>query len=49
MAFKEIFGVVAKKGYGGYLSYEAPNPSEWARPAADVARDALAATVAVLP
>jgi 2-keto-myo-inositol isomerase len=47
--FKEVFGVIAKKGYGGYLSYEAPNPSEWARPAADVARDALAATVAVLP
>jgi len=47
--FKEVFGIIAKKGYGGYWSYEAPNPSEWARPAADVARDALAATVAVLP
>jgi len=47
--FKEVFGIIAKKGYGGYWSYEAPNPSEWARPAADVARDALAASVAVLP
>lgn len=47
--FKEVFGVIAKKGYAGYLSYEAPNPSEWARPAADVARDSLAASVAVLP
>jgi len=47
--FTEVFGVIAKKGYTGYLSYEAPNPSEWARPAGDVARDALAATLAVLP
>jgi hypothetical protein len=36
------------KGYAGYLSYEAPDPAAWARPAADVARDALAATRAVL-
>ena len=47
--FKEFFGVVAAKGYGGYLSYEAPNPSAWARPPKDVAREALTATVAVLP
>jgi sugar phosphate isomerase/epimerase len=47
--FKEVFGVIAKRGYAGYLSYEAPNPSEWARPAADVARDSRAASVAVLP
>jgi len=25
--------------YTGYLSYEAPNPAHWARPAADVARE----------
>jgi 2-keto-myo-inositol isomerase len=47
--FKEIFAVLSDKGYAGYLSYEAPNPSAWARPAHEVARDALAATRAVLP
>ncbi len=47
--FKEIFGVLSGKGYSGYLSYEAPNPSAWARPAEEVAREALAATLAVLP
>jgi 2-keto-myo-inositol isomerase len=47
--FKEFFAVIARKGYGGYMSYEAPNASAWERPAGDVAREALAATVAVLP
>ena len=47
--FKEIFGVLAHKGYAGYVSYEAPNPSAWARPAQEVAREALDATRAVLP
>ncbi|HYB41424.1 MAG TPA: sugar phosphate isomerase/epimerase [Candidatus Methylomirabilis sp.] len=47
--FKEIFGVIARKGYPGYLSYEAPNPSAWARPAAEVAREARQATLSVLP
>jgi 2-keto-myo-inositol isomerase len=47
--FREFFAVVAAKGYAGYMSYEAPNPSAWARPAAEVAREALEATVAVLP
>jgi hypothetical protein len=30
------------------MSYEAPDPAAWARPAAEVARAALAATRAVL-
>jgi len=47
--FKEIFGVIAAKGYDGPFSYEAPNPNAWARPAEDVSREALAATRAVLP
>ena len=47
--FKEFFGAMAGKGYSGYMSYEAPNPSAWARPADEVAREALAATIAVLP
>ena len=46
--FKDWFRAFAAKGYGGYLSYEAPNPAAWARPASDVARDALTATRAVL-
>ena len=47
--FKETFAAILAKGYDGPLSYEAPNPAAWARPAADVAREALAATRAVLP
>lgn len=46
--FKEIFAMLAAKGYDGYASYEAPNPAAWARAAAEVAREALAATRAVL-
>jgi 2-keto-myo-inositol isomerase len=42
--WKEVFGLLAAKGYDGYLSYEAPNPEYWSRPAADVAREAAAAT-----
>ncbi len=47
--FREFFGVIAAKGYAGYLSYEAPNEAAWKRPAEDVAGEALAATRAVLP
>jgi len=46
--FKEWFRAFAAKGYAGYLSYEAPDPAAWARPAADVAREALTATRAFL-
>jgi sugar phosphate isomerase/epimerase len=47
--FREFFAKVAAKDYAGYASYEAPNPRAWARPPADVAREALAASRAVLP
>jgi len=47
--FKEFFGIVVAKGYTGPMSYEAPNPAAWARPAEDVAREALLATRSVLP
>ena len=47
--FKEFFAAVVRKGYAGYASYEAPNPAAWKRPAEDVAREALAASRAVLP
>ena len=47
--FREFFAKVAAKGYAAYASYEAPNPKTWARPPADVCREALAATRSVLP
>lgn len=46
--FREFFALLRAKGYGGYASYEAPNTAAWARPAEDVAKEALAATRAVL-
>ncbi len=47
--FEEIFRILEEKAYGGYLSYEAPNPSAWSRKPEEVAREALQATRAVLP
>jgi 4-hydroxyphenylpyruvate dioxygenase len=47
--FKDVFRLLVAKGYAGYISYEAPNPAAWARDPAEVAREALAATRAVLP
>ena len=47
--FAEFFALLSRKGYRGFLSYEAPNPAAWARPAEDVAREALEATSAYLP
>jgi 2-keto-myo-inositol isomerase len=46
--FREFFAKVAAKAYTGYASYEAPNPQAWARPPAEVCREALTATRAVL-
>jgi sugar phosphate isomerase/epimerase len=40
--------LLAEKGYAGPLSYEAPNPAAWARDPAQVAREALEATRALL-
>lgn len=42
--FAEIFQILWEKRYRGYLSYEAPNPSAWARDPEDVAREAIRAT-----
>jgi sugar phosphate isomerase/epimerase len=47
--FREFFRLLADKGYAGDCSYEAPNPAAWARDPGTVAREALAATHAVLP
>jgi sugar phosphate isomerase/epimerase len=40
---REMFERIAKKGYAGYCSYEAPNPAAWARNPTEVAREALEA------
>ena len=45
--FPAFFAAVARRGYTGYCSYEAPNPSAWARDPAEVAREAIEATRAV--
>jgi 2-keto-myo-inositol isomerase len=42
--FKEFFAAIERTGYAGYCSYEAPNPSAWARDPAAVAREAIEAT-----
>ena len=39
----EVLQLLKEKGFAGPLSYEAPNPALWARPAADVAREGVAA------
>ena len=46
--FHEFFRILREKGYTGYLSYEAPNPSAWSRDPAEVAREALVATRGLL-
>lgn len=40
----EVFRLLAEKNYTGFISYEGPNPAQWARPPATVAREAIAAT-----
>jgi sugar phosphate isomerase/epimerase len=47
--FREYFAAFAATGYAGPFSYEAPDAEAWTRPPEDVAREALAATRAVLP
>ena len=42
--FAEFFQGLEEKGYCGYLSYEAPNPSSWAHDPQEVAREALLLT-----
>ncbi|MBV9557229.1 MAG: sugar phosphate isomerase/epimerase [Pseudolabrys sp.] len=42
--WREMLGLLAEKGYTGYLSYEAPNPDLWARPPVEVAREGVELT-----
>jgi sugar phosphate isomerase/epimerase len=46
--WRDVFQLLAEKNYHGYLSYEAPNPLSWSRPAEEVAREAVAATRAFM-
>ena len=39
-----MLGLLAEKGYTGYLSYEAPNPDFWERPPVEVAREGVELT-----
>jgi sugar phosphate isomerase/epimerase len=47
--FRDVFALLASKGYTGYLTYEAPNESAWARDATEVAREAASASRSLLP
>ncbi len=42
--WREVLGLLAEKGYTGYLSYEAPNPELWARSPFDVCREGVELT-----
>jgi 2-keto-myo-inositol isomerase len=46
--WREMLGLLAEKNYTGYLSYEAPNPEQWARSPYDVAREGVELTRALL-
>jgi len=46
--WREVLGLLAEKGYTGYLSYEAPNPEQWARPPYEVAREGVELTREIL-
>jgi sugar phosphate isomerase/epimerase len=39
----DLFQLLAAKDYEGYLSYEAPNPAHWSRPAVETATEGAAA------
>jgi 2-keto-myo-inositol isomerase len=40
----DVFQLLMEKNYRGYIAYEAPNPAQWSRPPAEVAREAVVAT-----
>jgi 2-keto-myo-inositol isomerase len=46
--WREVLGLLAEKGYAGYLSYEAPNPEQWARSPYEVAREGVVLTKQLL-
>lgn len=44
VGWSDLFRLLAEKNYAGYISYEAPNPAHWTRPAAETAREGAEAT-----
>ena len=46
--WRDMFGLLAEKGYTGYLSYEAPNPELWERSPYEVAREGVELTKKLL-
>ena len=46
--WRDVLGLLAEKGYTGYLSYEAPNPDLWTRSPYDVAREGVELTKKLL-
>jgi sugar phosphate isomerase/epimerase len=46
--WREVLGLLAEKGYTGYLSYEAPNPEQWERSPYEVAREGVLLTQQLL-
>lgn len=42
--WSELFQLLAAKNYAGYISYEAPNPAQWGRSAAEVADEGAQTT-----
>jgi len=46
--WRDMLGLLAEKGYTGYLSYEAPNPELWERSPYDVAREGVELTKKLL-
>jgi sugar phosphate isomerase/epimerase len=42
--WRDLFQLLAAKNYEGYISYEAPNPAHWSRPAVEIAAEGAAAT-----
>jgi sugar phosphate isomerase/epimerase len=41
--WSDLFQLLAAKNYEGYLSYEAPNPAHWSRPAVETATEGASA------
>lgn len=46
--WREVLGLLKKKGYTGYLSYEAPNPDLWSQSPYDVTREGVQLTKKLL-
>jgi len=46
--FADIFKTLMAMNYQGYMSYEAPNPAQWSRPAEEVAREGVELVRALL-